>query len=164
VISWAKSQPWYQEPFWLIGHSLGGIVIAKYTFEHPKKIKGLVLASPTISATRLGRKRRERLKEINGEVWYYNISSSTGEQRRLKWTPFIEDLKKYNLVKFISTLKNKILILVGEKESYCKPLTEISQKLSLELNVIKDAPHNYVEEKYLKQIRKTLQNWIQKNI
>ena len=27
VIEWAKKQDWYQEPFWLAGHSLGGISI-----------------------------------------------------------------------------------------------------------------------------------------
>ena len=27
VMTWAKKQPWYQEPFWLAGHSLGGMSI-----------------------------------------------------------------------------------------------------------------------------------------
>src|SRR3989344_1988273 len=28
VISWAGGEPWYLEPFWLAGHSLGGICTA----------------------------------------------------------------------------------------------------------------------------------------
>jgi len=34
VISWAQSQEWYQEPFALAGHSLGGICTALYAEHH----------------------------------------------------------------------------------------------------------------------------------
>ena len=33
VIEWANKQEWYQEPFYLIGHSLGGISVALYAEE-----------------------------------------------------------------------------------------------------------------------------------
>src|SRR5680860_130142 len=41
VINWAKTQDWYKEPFWLAGHSLGGLCITLYTQKHPEQVKAL---------------------------------------------------------------------------------------------------------------------------
>lgn len=49
VINWAKVQSWYQEPFWLAGHSLGGIATAFYAEKYPHKIKGLAPTSTVVS-------------------------------------------------------------------------------------------------------------------
>ena len=49
VISWAKTQPWYQEPFCLSGHSLGGISTALYAEKYPEKLKALAPISTVVS-------------------------------------------------------------------------------------------------------------------
>lgn len=36
VIAWAKNQIWFISPFWLAGHSLGGICITLYAEKYPK--------------------------------------------------------------------------------------------------------------------------------
>src|SRR5437667_2029568 len=51
IITWAKSQAWYQEPFYLIGHSLGGISTTLYAEKYPKEIKGLAPISTVVSGT-----------------------------------------------------------------------------------------------------------------
>ena len=48
VINWAKEQEWYDEPYYLIGHSIGGISIALFAEKHSEQIKGLAPISTVI--------------------------------------------------------------------------------------------------------------------
>ncbi|MBU0471688.1 MAG: lysophospholipase [Nanoarchaeota archaeon] len=49
VIEWSKKQEFYSEPFFLAGHSLGGICITLYAQKKPNKIKGLAPISTVVS-------------------------------------------------------------------------------------------------------------------
>src|SRR3989344_7367385 len=49
VIGWASGQRWYQEPFYLAGHSLGGLSVALYAEKYPEKVKGLIPISTVVS-------------------------------------------------------------------------------------------------------------------
>lgn len=49
VIKWAGKQEWYEEPFFLVGHSLGGISTAHFAENFPEKVKGLAPLSTVIS-------------------------------------------------------------------------------------------------------------------
>lgn len=49
VIKWAESQDWYEEPFCLVGHSLGGISTALYSEKNPGKVKALAPISTVVS-------------------------------------------------------------------------------------------------------------------
>ena len=49
VITWAKDQQWYQEPFILAGHSLGGISVALFAENYPEKVKAVAPISTVIS-------------------------------------------------------------------------------------------------------------------
>ena len=60
VIVWAKSQPWYIEPFCLVGHSLGAISVALYAEKYPNLVKGLAPIS-NCSVWQIEYGQRERL-------------------------------------------------------------------------------------------------------
>lgn len=47
VIKWAEKQSWYKEPFYLTGHSMGGMCIMLYAENYPEKVKAL---SPVATA------------------------------------------------------------------------------------------------------------------
>src|SRR3989338_7140177 len=49
VIAWAGGEPWYLEPFWLAGHSLGGICTALFAEKFPEKVATLAPISTVIS-------------------------------------------------------------------------------------------------------------------
>lgn len=49
VIEWAQTQDWYQEPFCLAGHSLGGLSNLIYATNYPNKIKAFAPNSACIS-------------------------------------------------------------------------------------------------------------------
>src|SRR5581483_9228814 len=38
VINWARKQPWFQAPFALAGHSMGGMSTALYAESHPDEV------------------------------------------------------------------------------------------------------------------------------
>jgi len=41
VIAWAKTQAWYEEPFTLAAHNMGGMCIALYAARYPSLVKAL---------------------------------------------------------------------------------------------------------------------------
>lgn len=49
VTKWAKSQPFYSEPFALSGHSLGGASILRFGAQHPEMVNFLVPITPVVS-------------------------------------------------------------------------------------------------------------------
>ena len=164
VISWAKKQNFYQEPFWLIGHSLGGLAVARYCYQYPNKIKSILLASPTINVKWISKTSKDKLQLIDSKTWRISKNQISGETRKLDWDNFIGDLKDYDLKMFIKNLKKPILIISGENELYCNPLNEIASSLNLDFKIIKSAPHSYREKEHLKQLKQIIKEWIKKTL
>ena len=77
VIGWAKNQPWYQEPFWLAGHSLGGICTAFFAEKFPEKVKALAPIGTVVSG-KLSRElyTPERLADWEQSGWRVTQSKS----------------------------------------------------------------------------------------
>jgi len=73
VIKWSAKQEWYQEPFVLAGHSLGGICVALFAENYPQKVK-VVAPISTVVSGKLTIEARERygpeeLKEWQRTGW-----------------------------------------------------------------------------------------------
>lgn len=95
VIDWAKTQDWYEEPFYLAGHSLGGISIILYAQRHPGAVKGLApistVVSGKLSAEAHGKEYIESWKRTG---WKEEESVTVpGRIKRLKWTHMVDRLK-----------------------------------------------------------------------
>ena len=160
VINWANKQEWYQEPFCLIGHSLGGLCITVYASRYQQKVQALVPASPTINAEILENKKKGELTEIDGIVWHIVKHHNLDYIKKLKWINFIEDFRNYDLRESLAQVNTSKMVLIGENESYLKPLTEMSRELGFNLEVIKNADHNYLNEGNLKQIKEIIKKFI----
>ncbi len=101
VINWSQKQSWYQEPFVLVGHSLGSLCVVLYAENNPKKIKALAPISTVISGelSLKAREGSEKLKVWERTGWRIEPSSSKpGIIKRLKWNQHIEDRLKYDLL------------------------------------------------------------------
>src|SRR3989339_546440 len=121
VIKWASKEDFYQEPFVLAGHSVGGMSISLFAEKYPEKIKGLAPISAVISGEHIfetwGEERMNQWKETG---WDIEISSSrSGVIKKLKYD-FVEDAKRYSLIDNIDNLKMPVLLMVGEKDE-CTP-------------------------------------------
>jgi pimeloyl-ACP methyl ester carboxylesterase len=167
VIKWSEGKTWYQEPFILVGHSLGGTCVALFAENHPEKVKALAPISTVVS----GKLSFEIYPKNDLEDWRENgfeIRKSKSKPKmvkRLKWS-HVADRLKYNLLPKVNKLTMPVLLIVGDKDKRT-PLEH--QKILYdallgpkELHVIKGAPHTFDEQKHLKEIKQIFNQWIGK--
>src|SRR3989344_3174993 len=168
VISWSGRQGWYQQPFYLAGHSLGGICTSLYSEKYPKKVKALAPISTVISGKRiLDREPKERVVEWERTGWKISPSKSKpGVIRKFNWHKYVEDAKKYDILPDAGKLKMPILLIVGDEDHGTPPE---DQKLLYdrtsgykELHIIKGGAHKLDKTNELAQIKSIFNNWIKK--
>ncbi|PIN90463.1 hypothetical protein COU60_01405 [Candidatus Pacearchaeota archaeon CG10_big_fil_rev_8_21_14_0_10_34_76] len=99
VINWAKKQPWYVEPFYLIGHSTGAVCLGTYAKRHPEKIKGLAPLGGVSGELWLKNEPKEGLKKWNKTGWKITPSSKPGTIKKLNWHNYLKDSLDYDLLK-----------------------------------------------------------------
>lgn len=170
VIKWAKEQEWYQEPFALSGHSLGGICTALYAEKYPEKVLALAPISTVVSGKLSveAHKRYDTEDFTNWEKtgWKEEESrSKPGVIKRLPWS-HIADRLKYDILPNASKLTMPVLLIVGENDTSTPPdhvqiLFEVlpGQK---ECHVIKSAPHTFRNKEHLAEIKEIFINWLAK--
>jgi alpha-beta hydrolase superfamily lysophospholipase len=164
VIEWASKQIWYREPFYLAGHSLGGICVALYAEQFPSKIAGLVPVSSVVSGKLSIELDKDGKEEWKRTGWRERPSvSKPGTVKRLKWS-HIEDRLKYDLIPEAPLLKMPVLLIVGENDE-STPLNHqqilfSAFKTDKELHIIKDAPHTFRSKEHIDEIRQILIRWL----
>jgi uncharacterized protein len=163
VINWAKLKDFYQEPFCLVGHSLGGLTTLTYAENYPEKVKGLApistVVSGQLSAKARGKERMEKWEKIG---WEEELSRK-GIIKRLKWSHMIDRLN-YDALSKVNKLTMPVILIVGDKDT-STPLKH--QKILFDklpgkkkLHIIKDGPHTFKDPKHLLEIKQIFKNWI----
>jgi pimeloyl-ACP methyl ester carboxylesterase len=109
VIKLVKNKSWYQEPFWLAGHSLGGISIVLFAEKYPQKVKALAPISTVVSGKISFDSPKYRgndiLKKWKETGWRTEESKSQpGVIKKLKWS-HMEDRLKYDVLPDAQKLK-----------------------------------------------------------
>jgi pimeloyl-ACP methyl ester carboxylesterase len=170
IIEWASHQEWYQEPFWLAGHSLGGLSTALYGEKYPDKVKALAPISTVVSGKLSLETRAYRIDLENWKKtgWLIKESSSKpGLTKKLKYAE-AEDRLKYDLLTNAHRLTMPVLLIVGDKDEGTP--TEHQKVLfdklpgKKELHVIKNAPHTFKDPSHLTEIRNLFDKWIKENL
>lgn len=168
VINWSKKQEWYQEPFYLIGHSLGGYCVSNYAINNNKDIKMLGLFSPFISGELFI--ETEEIKKVLSEwkkagIREWQSSSSPGVIKKSGYQ-FIKDSLNHDLLKGAEKIKCPILFITGENDLVI-PVKD--QKLLLEkldtqkdFYLIPNADHNLKNENNFQDFLNILNNWLKK--
>lgn len=172
VINWAEKQDWYQQPFILCGHSLGGICVSLYAEKFPEKVLALVPISPVVTgALTLEAHNRidaKSLKDWEKTGWLIQTSQSRpGIIKKLPWS-HMQDRLKYNLLPEAAKLTMPVLLVVGEKDTstppdHVKQLFDVLPGLK-EFHIISNAPHTFREPEHLEKIKKVISNWLDKII
>ena len=167
AISWAKQQSWYQEQFYLAGHSLGGICTTLYTEKYPNEVKGLAPISTVVSG-KLSKEARpkEDFEEWERTGWKEEPSSSTpGLVKRLKWSHMVDRLL-YDVLPESSKLTMPVLLIVGEDDPITPPkhqqLLFDALPNKKEFHIIKNAQHTIKGEEQLAEIKQLFSKWIEK--
>jgi pimeloyl-ACP methyl ester carboxylesterase len=172
VINWTKGESWYKEPFILVGSSLGGYSVVRYSEENPKLVKGVFAKAPMVS----GKFSFESNKKYNSADfnswketgWIIRKSVSKPDiVKRLPWS-HMEERLNHDLRTNVSKLIMPVVLIVGENDTSC-PVSDqqalydlIPKETYKELHIIKDAPHTFKEEKDLNQLRSILDKWLKK--
>jgi len=163
VITWSKSQDFYQEPFILCGHSLGAISSAFYAENYPERVKALAPFSSVVNAE-LSKQTyaKEDLENWEKTGWLTEDWGAQGKIK-LKWS-YMKEKENFDLLKKVDKLIMPVLIIVGELDN-STPLKHqqiLFDKLPgrKELHVIKSSPHTFRAEKHLKEIYQILDKWI----
>lgn len=169
VILWAKTQPWYKQPFFLAGHSLGGMCTALYAERFPEQVAGLAPISTVVSGA-LSMKTEKYSSNLLHEwekagMRITQSESTPGLMKRLKWS-HMEDRMRYNLLAEAKKLTMPVLLIVGEFDDSTSPAHQKTFFDVLpgpkEMHVISGAPHTFREPKHLQEIKQILCNWIKK--
>lgn len=171
VIDWSKEQAWFEKPFVLAGHSIGGYSTLRYAEEHPDSVKGVFAFAPAISGS-LSHEAHRRSKLDDYERWQASgwkvrqSLSKPGTQMRLPWSHMMERLK-HDLLPGADSLTMPICIIVGEHDESCPPdhqrlLFDMIPSVHKELTVIPGAEHVFRSEADLRCLRETLSPWLAK--
>ncbi|MBD3253372.1 alpha/beta fold hydrolase [Candidatus Pacearchaeota archaeon] len=163
VIKWSKNQSWYEEPFILAGHSLGGICILLYAEKYPNEVSAIAPISTVVSGElsfkTKGEGNLDEWKEKGIREW----KGHSGQMKRLKWS-HMEDRLKHDVLKKIDKIRMPILLIVGEHDTstpveHQKILYE-ELDCKKELNIIKGSEHTFRSEEELKELKEYFLKWI----
>lgn len=169
VVEWAKIQLWYQEPFILAGHSLGGICIGLYAEKYPEKVKALAPISTVVSGKLSLETPRHQREYAEWERTGWRITESAsrpGIVKKLKWS-HIEDRLKYDLLPDAGKLMMSVLLVVGENDESTPPAHQKILYDALpgrkELHIIKNSAHTFQQApENLPELRTFFDSWIKK--
>lgn len=168
VIKWTSGQNWYQEPFCLAGHSLGGICITLYAQNYPDKVKSLIPVSSVISG-KLSEQimNSKELEEWEQTGWHERMSFDGKRLKRLPWSHMTDRLK-YDLLPGASRLTMPVLLIVGEKDDTTPSKYQqlLFNKLpgGKKLHIIKGAGHNFRSEEQIIEVKNTIKDWVKGNL
>lgn len=171
LISWAKSQSWYQQPFFIAGHSLGGYSVTRFAETYPELVKGVFAFAPFISGE-MSIEARERFMPEELAEWKktgFQIKQSESKPGLLKKLPWshMEERQKHNLMPNVSKITMPILIVVGEKDTSIPPdhqkvLFDAIPTKNKEMFIVSGAPHTFREPEHLSQLKEIFSNWLKK--
>lgn len=170
VIAWAAAQRWYVEPFVLCGHSLGGISVALFAEEYPRKVRALAPISTVVSGALTFETHQmfpglEDLDQWKRDGFTVTKSHDGKRQKRLKWS-HMEDRLKYDLLPGAGKLTMPVIMIVGEKDDRTPLLHErqLYDKLPgpKEIHVIPGARHSFYEPAEQAELKQLIKTWATK--
>ncbi|MAG11668.1 MAG: hypothetical protein CMI52_02570 [Parcubacteria group bacterium] len=166
LIDWTNGQSWYEEPFVLVGHSLGGMCVSLFAQKHPEKVKALAPIASVISgelSTHAPRYEDGSLITWEKEGKMLRGESPTKQQMWLAWH-HMEDRMHYDLTKDANKLTMPVLLVVGDKDistppEHQKALFDVLPGKK-EIHVIKGSKHTFKGDEHKTELKKYFTNWI----
>lgn len=166
VINWAKTQPFYKEPFALAGQSLGAISVVRYAGQYPNKIN-LLLPCAFPYYKYIEQELNVFAQEIIKNGYYDKVSKSTGKVLRIK-TAYLDDIKNLDITPQIENITANTYVVVGSKdnEKHLKNSKLLYQMLNCkkEFYLLNNIPHDLANTTHDKELfTKTIRDILTKN-
>ncbi|QQR53106.1 alpha/beta fold hydrolase [bacterium] len=117
VVEWSRSQAWFEEQFWLLGYSLGGLAAGTYAAAHAKMVRGLMLLAPVVSGGHLKRRVPWPLR------WWWRVRGRVRGIGRWNLPPwsFMDSGWNYDLQRVSRRLIMPVLVVVGARDIITRP-------------------------------------------
>ena len=152
VVNWAKNQSFYDEPFALAGHSLGGASVIQFSAKHPELVNVLVPITPVISG-RLWEKSCMQNMTPFCKQWkqngIYNYTDAQNHKTAIIPYAVIPSCNAYNAYTLAPKIPAKTLLIAAENDIIINlpDMQKLSQKLqSGHLAIIPSGDHNFSNE------------------
>lgn len=167
VVEWAKTQVWFQTPFYLAGHSMGGATVLNYTIHNPQSVCAVAPISSVVSgALWKATKSKTQLKEWQEKGYYEKVSSSKkGMVGKVNWN-LMKDAQQYDFSIGLDKLKMPALFVVGSEDTSTLP--EHQKRLYDNWGGLKDYHefekfgHTFRTDEELKALRMAFNQWLEK--
>ncbi len=163
IVDWAKTQLFYQEPFSLVGHSLGGLCTINYATNNPEKVKTIIPISTVVS----GELTMQTYSKEILDFWKENGIlewQDDGKTKRMKWD-CMEDGLKYDILKQAEKIACPTLLISAENDQVipCEQQKILYDKLICKkgLRIIPEAKHLLREESDQEIAVETIGEWLE---
>ncbi len=173
ITKWVQEQDWYVAPLALTGHSMGGYACARYAEEYPEEVAFTAPIAPVVSGVL--RKEAylkyepEELKEWEEKgVLRKESSNRPGLFKEAPYEAFIE-FQNHDLLPKAGRLTMPVFLLTGSKDigippEHIQQFFDVIPEGKKTLEILEGAPHTYVSEHDLKELKERLSIWISKTI
>ena len=166
VTDWAKKQSFYQEPFALAGHSLGGASVLLFSAKNPQKVNILIPVTPVISGRLWEKSCMENLKDFCRnwqQKGFYEYTDPQNHKTAIISYKVITDSLNYNAFALAPKIKAETLLIAAENDIVINP--EDVQKLSASLQfgnsaVIKSSGHNFEDKQNQNDLYRTVNDFL----
>lgn len=150
VASWAKTQPFYHEPFALAGHSLGGASVLQFGAEYPAQVSVLVPITPVVSGKKWEVTCMKNMTDFC-KNWKQNGSYDYTDPLNSKTAhiPYavVTDAFGYNAYKIAPQIQAKTLLIAAQNDNVVEPqdVQKLGQNLKNGQNiVVTNSGHNFL--------------------
>ncbi len=172
VVEWAKNENFYNEPFALSGHSLGGGSILRYAENNPEKVSLLVPVSAMV-----GGKYFIRSRLLNENAAYQQWKRDGKIYRENKnhpelngWLSFnvVKDMLRYDLVREADRIRAKTLLITGDKDIsstiYNNSKLFEALKCQKQFKILSDCEHLFTKPQNAQDLYQTVFEWVKENV
>jgi pimeloyl-ACP methyl ester carboxylesterase len=119
VTAWAKTRPFYSEPFALSGHSLGGASVLQYAAKYPDRVNVLIPISPVLSGQLWEKTCLKNLSPFCAE-WQkngsYEYTDPQNHKKAVISYSVIDTAKGYDATTLAPAVKAKTLLITAEED------------------------------------------------
>ncbi len=151
VISWAKNQSWYKEPFLLSGHSMGASSVVLYAQNYPNKVETLLpLSLPWIKGeSYIKQNTKEFIDDFVSKGYIIKEVSRSDKKLYVPYS-FLQDLLKYDFISNAKDIKARTILIIGDAEKKLR-LDENkvffdSLTCKKELIILPNVPHSLAKD------------------
>lgn len=165
VTEWAKSQPWYREPFIVSGHSLGGASSLMYGAKYQQKVKAIAPISAFIAGELLKRiEDKETMARWEKDGYVLEESKGKpGVMKKIGWG-FITDALTHDMRKLVHKITCPTLLVTGSEDYNCSPAKQqmIINNMSapVQLKVIEGMEHNPRSVEHNQELKQLISDWL----